>query len=127
MSALLIPVLFVLALYLLMIRPQRRRVQAQRALVSSLTPGQRVVTAGGMIGTLVDVDDERAAVEVAPGVVIDFLAPAVVRVLDAGGAGPAGDGTADPVQGSVGDANGSSPAQPGPESTDPLAPRHEES
>lgn len=75
---LLVPV----ALYFLMIRPQRQRVMAQRSLITSLSPGDRVVTAGGIIGTLVAIDTERASVEVAPGTVVDLLAPAIVRRLD---------------------------------------------
>lgn len=81
MSAVIL-VLIPLALYFLMIRPQRQRVMAQRSLISTLEPGDRVVTAGGVIGTLVAIDAEQASVEVAPGTVIDLLAPAIVRRLD---------------------------------------------
>src|SRR5579862_7375278 len=75
-----------LALYFLMIRPQRQRVQAQRNLVSALTPGDRVVTAGGMLGTLVAISGDTASVEVAPNVVIDLLLPAISRRIEAGSA-----------------------------------------
>jgi preprotein translocase subunit YajC len=78
MSALIL-LLIPLALYFLMIRPQRQRVQAQRSLVNGLGPGDRVVTAGGMVGTLVAMDGEHAAVELAPGVIVEFLAPAIIR------------------------------------------------
>lgn len=71
-----------LVLYLLVIRPQRQRVQSQRTLLSKLAPGDEIVTAGGMIGTLLTMGPERAAVQFAPGVVIDFLPPAIVRRLD---------------------------------------------
>lgn len=80
MQALIIPFLF-LALYVAFIRPQRQRVQAQRSLLSALAPGDRVVTAGGMIGTLRSMDAERATVEVSPGLVLELLAPAIVRRL----------------------------------------------
>src|ERR1700722_3783467 len=76
-----------LALYFLMIRPQRQRVQAQRNLVSALTPGDRVVTAGGMLGTLVAVNGDTASVEVAHGVGIDLLLQATSRGIDPGGGG----------------------------------------
>ena len=59
--------------------PQRRRVLAQQALLKDLGPGDRVVTAGGMIGTLVAIEGEQAAVELAPGVIVEFLAPAILR------------------------------------------------
>lgn len=81
MSAVIL-LLIPLGLYFAMIRPQRQRVQAQRALLANLAPGDRVVTAGGMIGTLVSTDGERATVELAPGVVLEFLAPAIIRRID---------------------------------------------
>lgn len=71
-----------LVLYLLVIRPQRQRVQTQRTLLSKLAPGDEIVTAGGMIGTLLAMGPERATVQFAPDVVIDFLPPAIVRRLD---------------------------------------------
>ena len=89
---LLIPIFLVLAMYALMIRPQRRRVQAQRDLLTALAPGDTVVTAGGMIGVLRSIDAERATVELAPGVVIELLAPAISRRLSDGTGGPPGTG-----------------------------------
>jgi len=83
MSLLLI-LLIPLALYFLMIRPQRQRIQAQRNLIAALTPGDRVVTAGGMLGTLVAIHGDTASVEVAHGVVIDLLVPAISRRVDSG-------------------------------------------
>jgi preprotein translocase subunit YajC len=79
------PLFLVLAfggMYLLMIRPQQQRLRAQRELVASLKVGDRVVTAGGAIGTITWLDDRDAGLEVAPGVVVAFLRPAVSRRLD---------------------------------------------
>jgi len=87
MGSFLLILLIPLALYFLMIRPQRQRVQAQRNLVSALTPGDRVVTAGGMLGTLVAIDGDTASVEVADGVVIDLLLPAISRRIEPAGGG----------------------------------------
>ena len=81
MAALLPLLLIGVALYFVVL-PQRRRAQAQRMLATSLTPGERVVTAGGMIGTLVAVEEDHVTVEVAEGVAIDMLIPAIVRRLD---------------------------------------------
>ncbi len=81
MQALIVPLLF-LALYVTFIRPQRRRAQSKRALLTQLAPGDQVVTAGGMIATLRSMDADRATVEVSPGVLIELLAPAIVRRLD---------------------------------------------
>jgi preprotein translocase subunit YajC len=123
MSALII-LLIPLALYFFMIRPQRQRVQAQRALVDGLGPGDRVVTAGGMVGTLVGMDGEQAAVEVAPGIIVEFLAPAIVRRAPGEHDASRGDDDAAP------DEQGAAPAEHGAEPVDdpgPLAPGREES
>ncbi len=47
----LILVMFVL-FYFLLIRPQQKRLRAQQAMLSTLKVGDRVVTGGGLIGTI---------------------------------------------------------------------------
>jgi preprotein translocase subunit YajC len=81
MAAILPLILLAMALYFLVL-PQRRRAQAQRSVAASLKPGDRIVTAGGMIGTLEYLDGERARVRLGPDVEIEFLAAAIVRRLD---------------------------------------------
>ncbi len=54
----------------------------QRALLDHLRPGTRVVTVAGVIGTLMGIEGDRAAIEVAPGVVVEFLVAAIVRADD---------------------------------------------
>src|SRR4051794_27877252 len=76
----LIPILVaVVLLWLLVIRPQRQRVRAQQALLQSLEVGDEVVTAGGMLGTVVAMDDETVTVEIAPGTAVRMLRPAITR------------------------------------------------
>jgi preprotein translocase subunit YajC len=81
MSFLLIPALLIL-MYFVLLRPQQQRLRRQRELVSSLEVGDEIVTAGGMIGTIVSLDNERAEIEVADGVTIEFLRAAISRKLD---------------------------------------------
>ena len=69
------------ASWLLLIRPQQQRLRAQRALIESLAVGDRVVTAGGIIGTVTRLTDRDAEVEVAPGVHLTFLRAAMSRRL----------------------------------------------
>jgi preprotein translocase subunit YajC len=76
----LLPLLLLMALYFVYM-PQRRRTQAQRQLVASLAPGDDVITAGGVFGTIVSIDDDRAMLEVAPGVDVEFLVASIVRRL----------------------------------------------
>jgi preprotein translocase subunit YajC len=64
-------------MWVLLILPQQRRMKQHQAIVASLQPGDEVVTAGGVYGTITSVDDETLAVEVAPGVVLRILRSAV--------------------------------------------------
>ena len=64
-------------MWLLLIRPQQQRVRRQQALLQSLEVGDEVITAGGMVGRIERLSDDRASIELAPGVVVDFLRGAV--------------------------------------------------
>ena len=67
--------------YFLMIRPQKKRMEAQRALIQSIEEGDEIVTMGGIFGTVRSVEDEEMQVEVAPGTSIRILRSAVARKL----------------------------------------------
>jgi preprotein translocase subunit YajC len=67
--------------YMLVLRPQRR-VKAQREqLLASLRPGADVITAGGIHGTIVSLDDGELDLEVADGVVLRVDPRAIAEVL----------------------------------------------
>jgi len=53
--------IFVL-MYLLLIRPQRKKQKEHQRLLGELKKGDRVVTSGGMFGTIFAIDDERSRV-----------------------------------------------------------------
>ncbi len=67
--------------YLLLIRPQQKRARQQRELISSVQVNDRVVTLGGVHGTVRYVDDEVVHLEVAPGTQITFAKAAIARKL----------------------------------------------
>ena len=80
---LLFPLLFLGLMWFVLIRPQQQRVRRQQELVSSLQVGDEVITAGGIVGRIVALDDGEAQLEVATGVVMRFLRLAVnARVED---------------------------------------------
>ncbi len=61
----LLPIVLVFAIiYFLMIRPQQKRDQEHKAMIRALKPGDRVMTAGGIYGTLVEVNDDTVLLEV---------------------------------------------------------------
>ncbi|MGI8769310.1 MAG: preprotein translocase subunit YajC [Propionibacteriaceae bacterium] len=78
-TLLLIPLMLV-AFYFLLIRPQRKRQQDQQRLLSELEPGSRVLTTTGIFGTLVEINDKQAVLEVCPGVQITMLRQAIARI-----------------------------------------------
>ena len=55
-----------LVLWLIVIRPQRRRQSQQQQMVSELRVGDEVLTAGGIYGTISQIDEDRITVEIAP-------------------------------------------------------------
>jgi preprotein translocase subunit YajC len=65
--------------WVLFVRPQQQRLKRQKELVQSLGPGDRVVTAGGMIGTITAVRPGDIDVELSPGLSVRMLPGAVTR------------------------------------------------
>ena len=55
-------VLIFVVFYFLLIRPQQKRQKEHKAKISAIRRGDRVVTAGGLIGTVVRVVDENEVV-----------------------------------------------------------------
>jgi preprotein translocase subunit YajC len=68
-----------IAFFVLIVRPQRRRLAAHRAFVASIGVGDEVVTTGGVFGTVQALDDDRVDLEVAPGVVIGVARAAIAQ------------------------------------------------
>ncbi|MCX7750532.1 MAG: preprotein translocase subunit YajC [Candidatus Bipolaricaulota bacterium] len=60
-------VAFVAIFYFLLIRPQRRREKEHRNLLSSLKRGDRVLTAGGIYGTIEDISEDSVTLIVEEG------------------------------------------------------------
>jgi preprotein translocase subunit YajC len=69
--------------YFLMIRPQQRKLRAQRELLNELEVGDEVVTAGGILAQIVEIDEDEdvVTVEVAPGTSIRMLRGGISRRL----------------------------------------------
>lgn len=81
MPLLLIVLLFGV-MYFLMIRPQQKRRREAQQMQSTLSPGDQIVTIGGLHGTVVEVDDDVVSLEISPGVDVRFARPAIARVLE---------------------------------------------
>src|SRR5213082_49367 len=67
----LLPLIVIFLLfYAFMIRPQRQKQRRQQALLQELKVGDEVQTAAGMFGSIVQLSEEFAWVELAPGMTI---------------------------------------------------------
>lgn len=60
-------VAFAAIFYFLLIRPQRRRQKEHRDLLGALKRGDRVITAGGILGTIEDIDEDSITLVVEEG------------------------------------------------------------
>jgi preprotein translocase subunit YajC len=74
-------IVLAVAFYFMIIRPQQKRQKEHKQLMGALAVGDRVVTIGGVYGTVASLDDDRVGIEVAPGMVIEFARSAVARKL----------------------------------------------
>ena len=76
--------------YMLMIRPQQRRVKEHQAAINAVKKGDEVVTAGGIRGRVTKVGDDEAEVEIANGVRVRVVKSTLSQVLS-NNAKPAND------------------------------------
>jgi preprotein translocase subunit YajC len=68
--------------YFLIIRPQKKRQSEHQKLLDNLKKGDRVLTQGGMFGTVVGVQKDRVTLKIADNVKVEYQKPAIVAVLD---------------------------------------------
>ncbi len=69
-------------LWLLLIRPQAKRKQAQQQLLSSVEVGDEILTAGGLYGHVRAIAaDDALEVEIAPGTFVRIARRAVAAVI----------------------------------------------
>ena len=67
--------------YILLIRPQQRKVKQHREMINNLRRGDKIITSGGIIGTINKVNDnkeillqisENVEIKIAPGMITDI-------------------------------------------------------
>ncbi|HEU5398664.1 MAG TPA: preprotein translocase subunit YajC [Gammaproteobacteria bacterium] len=71
-------------LWFFMIRPQQKRQKEHQALLGNLGKGDEVVTSGGVLGRVKEVNDQFVTLEIAKGVEIHLQKQAVSAVLPKG-------------------------------------------
>jgi len=85
MAPMLVTMLLVFGIfYFLMIRPQQRKEKERQKLIAELRAGQRVLFAGGLVGTIAESRPYTFMIEIANGVRIEVARGAVSRALKDG-------------------------------------------
>lgn len=81
-----VPILLMIGIFfLLVILPARKRQKKLERLLENLAPGDRVVTNGGLLGTVVGLREGHVTLRVAPdGVKLEFARTAVVGMAEKG-------------------------------------------
>ena len=77
-------VLIFAVFYFLLIRPQQKKMKDHRSMVESLSKGDKVVTAGGLLGTISKIEDDRiASVEISENVKVQVVRSTITEVISA--------------------------------------------
>ncbi len=76
MMSFVVPMIFMVVIfYFLLIRPQQKKAKEHKALLDNLKRGDRIITSGGMIGTIINIDDQLVSLEVADKIRIEMGRP----------------------------------------------------
>lgn len=73
-------VLMFLVLYLLILRPQMKKQRNQQRMIDELEKNDKIVTSGGIHGTILNIKDDILVVKIADNVKIEISRAAVSRV-----------------------------------------------
>ena len=75
--------------YILLIRPQQKKVKLHREMINNLRRGDKIITSGGIIGSINKVNDnkellvdisENVEIKIAPGMVTDlYVSPEITK------------------------------------------------
>jgi preprotein translocase subunit YajC len=74
----------VVLMWLFLVRPQRRRSEAQLTMQDRLRAGDEIITAGGLHATVRAIEGEVLEIEIAPGTTVRLDRRAVAAVADRG-------------------------------------------
>lgn len=77
-------VLIFVVFYFLLIRPQQKRTKQHKTMVAELAKGDEIVTNGGALGKITNVDTNFITVEIAAGVRIKVQRMAVAQMMPKG-------------------------------------------
>jgi preprotein translocase subunit YajC len=68
--------------YLLLIRPQQKKQKEHQKLLSELGKGDKVITNGGLYGTISDAKDHVVVLKIAENVKVEVVKSAIATVVE---------------------------------------------
>lgn len=74
-------ILIFVVFYFLLFRPQQKAAKERKAMLEAIRRGDRVVTGGGLIGSVTRAKDDELTVEIADGVRVKALRSTISNVL----------------------------------------------
>jgi len=80
-STLLMFALIIGIFYFMILRPQQKRQKERQKLLEALKKGDKVITAGGMYGTIAGIDEKTVLVQVADNVKMKFERSSITSVI----------------------------------------------
>jgi len=83
-EGMLFPLGILVFFYFLFIRPQSKRNKEQKQMLAALTKGSEVVTTGGILGKVADLDDNFVRLEVADNYFIQVQRHAIANMMPKG-------------------------------------------
>jgi preprotein translocase subunit YajC len=75
-------VLIFIVFYFLLIRPQQQRQKEVKSMLAALKRGDKVVTGGGILGTVTKTKDNEIEVEIADGIKVTVLRETITTVVN---------------------------------------------
>ncbi len=70
-----------LIIYFLIIRPQQKRQKTLEKMLAALTKGDKVLTNGGIYGSVVGVDGPKVVLRIADDIKVEFAKSSIVQVI----------------------------------------------
>lgn len=63
LGALAMPLFFIVFMYFVLIRPQKKRQQQHQEMINSVKVGETITTSGGIVGKIINIKDDEVVVE----------------------------------------------------------------
>jgi preprotein translocase subunit YajC len=78
------PIVLLILFYVMLIRPQQKRAKEHRSMQEALAKGDEVVTDGGLMGKIMDINDNAITVSISDNVEVKVRRESINSVLPKG-------------------------------------------